>query len=429
MKSVNAILQPSRTIVMKFGGTSVGNASAIRNAADIVATHTAHWDNVAVVLSAMRGITEKLLACTEAAASGNRSEIDNHVEFIREKNLSVIRDLFLPGAARIALEVSLFRSLNELYGYCDAILARGEAPPNLIDAVSSFGERLNARLFSAQLREIGLSSRAVNSTGLIMTNSNFMNASPLPGPTRKLAHRGLKPLFAEGIVPVVTGFIGASSAGHITTLGRGGSDYTATILGASLDAEEVWIWSDVAGVMTADPRLVPEAAVVANVGYAEIHELANFGGRVLHPKTILPVRAQNIPVRVRHTFDPDYSGTLIGHPYICNGRDDLMVTLLSNCQLNAENQVILNGDQKSVVPVHIDRPAVSMDRRVSIVSVVGKAACSGDLKHGAFRKLAQHHVDVYGTGQTEVQNRFSLVVPEARAHEALRSIHNEVVYL
>lgn len=286
---------------------------------------------------------------------------------------------------------------------------------------------MNARLFSAFLREIGVPGQDVDATKLVMTDSAFMNASPLISPTRQQSRLRLAPLFAQGIVPVVTGFIGSTSDGRITTLGRGGSDYTATILGACLEAKEVWIWTDVAGVMTADPRLVPEAAVVSRIGYEEIHELANFGGRVLHPKTILPVRRQKIPIRVLHTFDPDFPGTLINHAESVVDRQELIVTLLPRCEWDPAKQVLVNAANRSVVPVQLDNHARSGDHPVSVVSLVGKGACVGDFKEGAYRTLRKHNVEVYGSGQTRLKNRFSLVVPDGRAQDALRWIHNEVV--
>lgn len=429
MKPQPFFSESSRILVMKFGGTSVGNADAIRSTAEIVAHCAEYRKNLVVVVSAMRGMTEALLASACFAEAGDVPGYLDRIKFIEKKNLEVIRELFPCGEVRLSLEDALASAREELRGYCERLRAKRAAEPALVDAVSSLGERLNARIVSAQLRESGLASRPVEATNLIVTDRAFMNASPLERPTRRLSRRVLQPLFAAGIVPVVTGFIGAALDGQITTLGRGGSDYSATILGAGLDAEEVWIWTDVAGVMTADPRLVPEAAVVSRIGYAEVHELANFGGRVLHPKTILPVLKRNIPIRVRHTFNPAFPGTLIARDESARASEELIVTLLSGCRWDDGSDALLNGSGSALPHVAISRPFSHPEGPVSVVSLVGKSACKEALRESSLQKLVQNNVEVFGTSQTAARNRFSLVVPDASAHIALRMLHNEVVYL
>ena len=185
----------------------------------------------------------------------------------------------------------------------------GEASPRALDAVASLGERLCVRLLSAVCRENGIPAHFVDATGMVITNANFQNAHPNMESTSHAVHTVLDPLLAEGTVPIVTGFIGSTPEGVTTTLGRGGSDFSAAILGSVLPADDIWIWTDVDGVMTADPRIVPEAATIPVISYEEIAELAYFGAKVLHPKAVRPVIEAGIGLRICNTFNPSNPGT------------------------------------------------------------------------------------------------------------------------
>jgi len=197
---------------------------------------------------------------------------------------------------------------------CRAIAVLGEATPRALDAVASLGERMSVRLLAAAISGAGLASTYVEATDLIITNRNFQNAHPDISATKQKTHQTLDPLLARGVVPVVTGFIGATPEGVVTTLGRGGSDYSAAILAAALSADDVWIWTDVNGVMTADPRLVSEARTIPKITYSEIAELAYYGAKVLHPKTVRPVIDAGIGLRICNTFNPEHPGTrLVGN--------------------------------------------------------------------------------------------------------------------
>jgi aspartate kinase len=207
----------------------------------------------------------------------------------------------------------LVRSFVEL---CQAISVLGEATPRALDAVASLGERMSVRLLAAVLESAGIPSKYVEAGEIIITDDNFQAAHPDFSLTTEQARRTLLPLLEEGLTPVITGFLGATREGLITTLGRGGSDYSAGILGAVLPADEVWIWTDVDGVMTADPRLVPDAQTLPQISYSEIAELAYFGAKVLHPKTIRPVVEAGIGLRICNTFNPEHPGTRL----IANGK-------------------------------------------------------------------------------------------------------------
>ena len=201
--------------------------------------------------------------------------------------------------------------LGELSLLCDALGVLGEASPRALDAVGALGERMSIHLLAAALRARGVTAQAVDAASVVRTDDTFQAAVPLMDETRRLAAVELLPLLAAHEVPVITGFIGATADGVVTTLGRGGSDYSGAIIGAAIDADEVWIYTDVDGVMTADPRVVQGVRTLESLSYLEMSELAYFGAKVLHPKTILPALERGIPIRIKNTFNPSHPGTLV----------------------------------------------------------------------------------------------------------------------
>ncbi|MEI7770927.1 MAG: aspartate kinase [Chloroflexales bacterium] len=306
-------------VVMKFGGTSVGSADAIRHVAAIVSdTHRDH--EAVVVVSAMNApdlrTTDSLIAAAHAAAQGDGDATAQVAPRLLELHMHAAAVLASP-AECAALEPELRAMLDYLSDLSRSIAVLGELTPRALDLFSGLGERINARLIAAALRGAGVPAQAIDATGLIITDERYGNAAPLMAETAARARERLLPLLAAGTVPVVTGFIGATRAGVPTTLGRGGSDYTCGILGASLDADEVWFWKEVDGVLTANPKVVPEARTLRLLSYSEMAELAYYGANVLHPKTVQPLVQRRIPIRIRNTFNPGHPGTLIG-----DGRGD-----------------------------------------------------------------------------------------------------------
>jgi len=302
--------------VMKFGGTSVGDAIRIRRAAEIVATASKDSSVVAVV-SAMGGVTNRLAEAAQASAAGNRDTAVQIAETLRKQHQEAVKDLVSNDDRRFLLIAEIEKIIEQVTGLCYGTALLRELTPRVLDEILSTGERLSARLLANALCELGLKGVAVEATELIVTDNISGRADPLMPQTREKAPARLLPLIADDLVPVVTGFIGATAEGMLTTLGRGGSDYSATILGAALDAAEVIIWTDVDGVLTADPRLVPEARTLREISYNEAAELAYFGAKVLHPKTLRPVSEAGIPVWIRNSFVPERQGTKItatGHP-------------------------------------------------------------------------------------------------------------------
>lgn len=299
------------TLIMKFGGTSIGSVKAHTQAADIVLEQAREWDRLVVVVSAMSGVTDLLIKGAQTASHGDDQTYQGVVEDLRNRHYRVVNELLDGNGEQAHIQASVDQYLDDYAVFCNSIHVLGELTPRAMDVISSFGERINARILAAFLRQQGLQSEAVDSTELIITDEKFQNAVPLMDLTRNHVNRLLTPLLKRGVVPVVTGFIAATENGVTTTLGRGGSDYSASILGVCLEADEVWIWTDVDGVMTADPKIVPEAKSLPLLSYNEVSELAYFGAKVIHPRTIQPVVKHNIPLRVKNTTNPAHPGTLI----------------------------------------------------------------------------------------------------------------------
>jgi len=299
------------TLIMKFGGTSVGSAEAIAQVCGIVKSYNQDWEQLVVVVSAMRGVTDTLIRCAELAVQGDEAEYNSLIEQLNSIHNEAMNELVSDDIELKRLSAQFDQYISELSAYCRSIHVLGEVTARGMDTITSLGERMNAPLVAAALREQGLAAQAVDAARLIVTDDSFQNANPLQGATRDKVNEILLPLLNEGEIPVVTGFVAATQDGILTTLGRGGSDYTAAILGDSLDASEVWTWTDVDGVMTADPRIVANARVIPELSFNEVSELAYFGAKVLHPKTLRPIIERDIPLWVKNTFNPESTGTKV----------------------------------------------------------------------------------------------------------------------
>ena len=299
------------TLTMKFGGTSVGDETAIRQVIGIVGqNHRPPARRVVVVVSALSGTTDLLLVGAQSAGDGEAGRAAEVSDEVRRAHQRVIDAL--AGDEAAALTGDIGGLLDRYLSTCERIRSLGGSTPLLLDEAVGIGERMGARLVAAALRQAGIQASAYDSDAFIVTDDRHQNATPLMKPTRAKLRRALGPVLNRGEVPVVTGYIGATQAGVPTTLGRGGSDYSASIVGACLETDEVWIWTDVDGVMSADPRLVADAHSIPFISYGEVAELAYFGAKVLHPRCIRPVVERRIPLRVKNTFNPTHPGTLIG---------------------------------------------------------------------------------------------------------------------
>ncbi len=301
------------TLIMKFGGTSVGMTMGLTQLLSIVLYEREHWERLVLVVSALDGVTDQLIEAAHLALLNNRRGYRRIVATLRTRHLALIEHLPLGVTERSALQADIDRLLFDMLDVCQNIPDNlsDSVRPEAIDRIISTGERLAARIVAALLRQNSLRGVAIDANDIIITDAVFGNATPNLALTRERIETNLLPLLGRGIIPVITGFIGATPKGKITTLGRGGSDYTASILASCSDAREVWVWTDVDGMMTADPREVPSARVIPTLSYDEVAELAYFGARLLHARMIVPLREQQITLRVRNVFKPQQPGTQV----------------------------------------------------------------------------------------------------------------------
>ncbi len=317
---------------MKFGGTSVANGKKIRHVANLIADNRNKDFEVVAVVSALEGVTNQLIQAAEEAKKGNHEYIHKFKQEILERHLTTAKEAIEDKQLEAETKQVLVSRVGELERVLKGIVYVNELSPKSKDNVISFGERLSAPIVSGALKNLGLLS--VHLTGGeagIVTDSNFGEAGLLMNFTRFQLKKNLEPLLKKGTVPVLTGFIAATQDGEITTLGRGGSDYTATIVGAALDADEVWIWTDVDGLMTSDPKIVPQAKTIPELSFQEATELTIFGAKAMHPRALEPARKEGIPVRIRNVFSPDNPGTLIVKAQKVKTKDGVKaVTIVKN---------------------------------------------------------------------------------------------------
>ncbi len=469
-----------QTLVMKFGGTSVGNAAAIQQTADICAQQKQSSENLVVVVSAMSGITDLLIQAAQQAAGNQPERMWETIETIRTKHLQVIDALLpeesAPVAEREQVITAVTARLDELNSYCQSIQVLGEVTSRGMDVISSLGERISAQIVAALLRVMGTPALAVEATQLIVTDRSFQNAVPQMTPSREKIRKTLHPLFHQGFVPVVTGFIGATPEGITTTLGRGGSDYTGAILADCLDADELWIWTDVDGVLTADPRVVAHARTIPEISFAEVGELAYFGAKVLHPKTIRPAVTRNMPLWVKNTFNPGFPGTRISQSATrARGEISAVTTIKDLSILTVEGRGMLgvpgiaartfgavartgasvqmitqSSSEQSIcftIPSKLSEDVVAsleaemslelyrkdIDRiwsrdQVVILSIIGAGMReTPGVSARIFGALGKANINVIAIAQGSSEYSLSLVIDQAEANAAVRAIHDEII--
>ncbi len=293
---------------MKFGGTSVGDVAAFERVYHIVSSQIER--RPVVVVSAMTKVTDALLAAFETAKKGEFAEAIASLEPHFDRHIQVVKHFISDGTSNL-FDAELQFARDELSDLLMRTSRRSLPLSMLKDAIVSYGEQLSSRLLAEVLKAKGVNARQFDSRRLVVTDDEFGAAQPIWEETRDLVRLDLQPSIDSGEVPVMGGFIAGNRAGETTTLGRGGSDYSAALVAASLDAGELQIWTDVTGVMTCDPRICSEARTIPVLSYEEAAELAYFGAKVLHPKTIKPAVDHGIPVRVCNTFEPDQIGTMV----------------------------------------------------------------------------------------------------------------------
>ena len=465
-------------IVMKFGGTSVGDVDAFSQVITVVKRAVAEEQGadrpgVAVVTSAMSGVTNMLIEAATRAAQGDEAYYKEAQDTLLLKHQFVAGRFIEDGGERAALSRLLDARLHQFSRLCSSIAVLGELTDRGLDVVSGLGERMSAPLLAAVLRAQGVPAEFVDAGELIVTDDVFGGAAPIMDKTEANVRASLLPMIEAGKVPVITGFVGSTVDGVPSTLGRGGSDYSAAIIGACLDADEIQIWTDVNGVMTADPRIVPDARSIHELSYEEVAELAYYGAKVLHPKTATPAVEKKIPLRVLNTFDPDYPGTRIVESHDLAGTgmvkaisaipDMTMITVSGRGMMgvpgiaartfgsvaDVDANVLMISQSSSeqsicfVVPDfwadtviqaleteferelgrhYIDR--IEGKRDVVILAVVGGGMRgTPGLAAGVFTALGDAKINVIAIAQGSSEANISLVISEAEAADALRAIH------
>jgi aspartate kinase len=445
-------------IVIKFGGTSVGDANRVANAIDIVAERR-HRKPI-VVVSALAGVTNDLVAATEAARQCDIAKVDQIVAAIRQRHEDVALQLVQQKVDFLeAFLKRLDRQIEQIHTILRGIALLGEITPRAKDKVTAIGEKLSSVLFAYSMKMRALEGEHVDSEEVVITDDRFGEASPLMDQTRKAAHATLRPLIDRNLIPVMGGFIGRTEDGATTTLGRGGSDYSAAIVGAAVGAEEIQIWTDVDGMMTCDPRLIPSARVIDRISYVEAAELAWFGAKVLHPKTIAPAVEQKIPVRVLNTHNVASPGTLVteegdqrdsGPRAIALKKGITVVHMTSSAMLGAsgflarlfaifqelqvsvdlittsEVSVSVTIDDKHNLPQLINKLQGVADVEVlenqCIIAVVGRNLMQhSEVGARIFEALTGVPVSMFSLGTSGLN--LSIVVAETHADRAVTTIH------
>jgi bifunctional aspartokinase / homoserine dehydrogenase 1 len=378
--------------VMKFGGTSVADAACIQEVARIV-RDAAVANSVVVVVSAMSGVTNKLVEAGARSEADEGAAVAAILSGLRKQHFAAVDALVQPGERRDQLTQHTQRLFEHCERLCQGTLLLRELTPRARDAVWSLGERLSAPMLAAALRESGVASEAVEATDVVVTDARYGAANPLMDLTRERCEARMRPLIEQDIVPVTTGFIGATAEGVLTTLGRGGSDYSATIIGAALQADEVIIWTDVDGVLSADPNHVRDARTIAEMSYREAAELAHFGAKVLHPKTLNALAQCSFPLWVRNTFKPHQPGTKITPEGSAKNDGAKAVTAISD-----------------VCMIRIGWPGIA-----KVHEVLSRT----------FARIADIRTDVLLTSHSSSQNDICLVVSSAHAKQTVESLRNE----
>ncbi|HKE87451.1 MAG TPA: aspartate kinase [Vicinamibacterales bacterium] len=456
-------------IVMKFGGTSVGSADRIAQAARLVTDQLSKGHRVAVVTSAISGVTNMLIDTARAASKGQWDPAIRRKLFDIHQAAAVT--LVPDEAGRKTVLAEIERRLDRFEKLCFGLSMVHELTPRLLDAISGIGEMLAAPLVAAAIRARACRSEAIDATEILVTTDQFGGAEPLMDETRARTMARLGPMVTHGDAPVVTGFIGATIDGVQTTLGRGGSDYSASILGVALDADEVWIWTDVDGVMTANPSEVAAARTLSEISYSEASELAYYGAKVLHYKTILPAFRKRIPVRILNSFNPSHPGTRVsvegdpsvpgvkavtsirgvsligisgtgmqGIPGIVAKAFDVVAEQQSNVlmisQASSENNIcfVISASEapgvlkalKAALEFELARGHIEeiASQPVAVVAAIGdRMRGTPGIAATVFGALGAERINVIAISQGSSERNISFVVEEGDAAAAVRALH------
>jgi aspartate kinase len=443
-------------IVLKFGGTSVGDAEAIARAGRIVGTRADQ--GAVVVVSALAGVTNALIALAEQAAKGHLIGALGAVESLRSRHMEQATILLGEGERATETIAELSAMADELAHLAEALATLGDLTPRSLDAISAFGEKMSSLLCVAAFQQQGVPAVHVDACTVMITDATFTRAEPQPEAIAEACRRSVLPLVREGKVPVLGGFIGSSqTTGITTTLGRGGSDFSASLFGAAMRADAIEIWTDVDGMLTADPRVVPESKVLEQIAFDEAAELASFGAKVLHPNTIAPAVRLGIPVYVLNSRRPEGKGTKITFEApkravtAIAGKNDVTLIKVGSPRMlltegflrslfdvferhrtsvdvvaTSEVSVSLTVDDASQIDAVVSDLRrlgdVTLERNRGIVAVVGGAIAQGG--HAMSRALeAMGDVRVHMLSLSATGINLTMVVDDDQVKPAMRRLH------
>jgi aspartate kinase len=457
-------------IVMKFGGTSIGDGKRIRQVAELI-KKSARNDRVVVVTSALNSVTDQLVAIVAKARKGDPS--DSALDSLQKRHEQVLPEAISKQEIRNRVGQEVSSLMQMLRNVVQGGTLLKELTPRSTDYVLSFGERLAATIIAGALEDIELKSMYLSGGEAgIITDDNFGEATPLLNVTRQKVLKTLGPLLDSGIVPVVTGFIGATQNGDISTIGRGGSDYSSTIIGSCIDADEVWIWTDVEGLMTADPKVVKNCHLIPEISYAEAAEMVLLGAKAMHPRALEPAKERGILVRIKNTFNPNSNGTLIskdvkvkkgeivkgiaaikdvalinisgmsmagmpgtaGRVFDVLGKNGINIIMISQSISESNISFLVRRNQlhKALNILEIGLLGRSSVRDVTFEDDVSAVAIIGAGMKGTpgvasrlFGAVAKKHINVRMIAQGSSELNISFVVSELDCDEVVRTIHDE----
>jgi aspartate kinase len=446
-------------VVMKFGGTSVEDPAAIGRTAAIVAGRVANGKSPVVVVSAMSKVTDQLLRSAAAAAEGDRTGSLAISSRLRSRHRDTAAALVKDLPTLVELTNTIDAEFDGLDEVLRGLAAIHELTPRISDLIVSHGERISSRIVAAAFRELGMNAVQVDAREIIITDSEFQKATPLDDVIEKKAEEKLRPLVNAGQVPVMGGFIGSNEKGLTTTLGRGGSDFTGALVGGALTAEAIEIWTDVDGIMTADPRVCPDALRVKTISFEEAAELAYFGAKVLHPATILPAVKKNIPVLVLNSRNASCDGTrIISMAPHCKSpfKSIAVKKKLAIIDVVASRMLMTHGYLKAIFDIFdkhkcaVDMVSTSevsvsltVDSNEKLPAIAADLEQLADVKYEGQKALvcmvgedirgqqgiaaqvfnAVKHVNVRMISQGASEINMSFMIEEADAEEAVRSLH------
>jgi aspartate kinase len=460
-------------LVMKFGGTAINSAEKVRHIANLIKSQKEKGSNEIVgVISAARGMTDKISSIPFNIKRSDKLFITDFLKNTSYIHLSIIDQAIKNEKLKNEAKGVVTALIKELEDILTGIVLLGEITPKSLDYLMSFGERLSTPIVSFALRDIGsLSEYLSGKEAGILTDSNYGEARPLMDTTKlRIVHK-IEPLLKSNIIPLVTGFIGADQNGNTTTIGRGGSDYTATIIASSIDADEVWLLGDVDGLMTADPKIVDDAKVIKEVSFAEAMEMALFGAKYMHPRALEPVMDTKIPVRIRNAFKVDHQGTLIsqnltktfqrtvksisairhtalidvsgggmvGTPgtaakiFDALAKNRVNIMMISQSPSESSISIVVRRDEldKAIMTLDLNLlgkvvKRVNVNNDVAVIAVVGSGMRGiKGVAARVFNAVAKQNVNVIMIAQGSSELNLAFVVNDSDCEQVVRALHDE----